>query len=249
MSDPSDVETRYTHHVQAKRALDELIAKLAADGVTRLPAEDQLSRDLRYSRPTIRSALLSLQKEGKIQRLHGRGTFLNRHALSLGANLAEDRTFLSLLTALGHEAGVRNLSIGAVDLPAEDAARLELTGAATACLVRRVFEGSSRPAVYSMDFVPMGLLQAGVDELDGGSSTFEFVRRWTGRPVRYSVVDFTPVSVDEAIGEVLGQPVGSASLLLDHLHIDEHDRPVAVTKAYLNDEMIRFSSVRAYSDV
>lgn len=244
-----DVDARRTHHVQAKRALAELIATLTAAGESRLPAEDQLSRDLRFSRPTVRSALLSLQKEGKIQRLHGRGTFINRHALSIRANLAEDRPFLSLLESLGHEARVRNLSIGEVQLAEHEWQRLELGGPDAACLIRRVFEGSGRPAVYSMDHVPIRFLDADLAELDGGRSTFEFVRRYTDRPVRYSVVDYCPVTVDESISEVLGVRVGAAVMLLDHLHIDEYDRPVAFTRAYLNDELIHFSSVRAYSHV
>lgn len=247
MAERPEVESRRTYHVQAKRALDGLIAKLAADGVTRLPAEDQLSRDLRFSRPTIRSALLSLQKEGKIQRLHGRGTFINRHALSIGANLAEDKPFLSLLESLGHDASVRNLSIGEVALAESEWQRLELGRPDTACLIRRVFEGSGRPAVYSMDHVPIRFLEADLSEVDGGRSTFEFVRRWTARPVRYSVVEYCPVTVDRGISEVLQLPVGTAVMLLDHLHIDEYDRPVAFTRAYLNDDLIHFSSVRAYS--
>lgn len=247
MAEGPEVESRRTHHVQAKRALGGLIAQLTEDGETRLPAEDQLSRDLRFSRPTIRSALLSLQKEGKIQRLHGRGTFINRHALSIRANLAEDRPFLSLLESLGHEARVRNLSIGEVELAEPEWQRLELGQPDTACEVRRVFEGSGRPAAYTVDHVPMRFLEADIGEVDGRRSTFEFVRRWTSRPVRYSVAEFCPVTVDEGIAEVLEVPVGAAVLLLDHLHIDEYDRPVAVTRAYLNDELIHFSSVRAYS--
>lgn len=240
---------RGSYHSQAKHALDELIQKLTADDVRRLPAEDELSEQLRYSRPTVRSALLSLQKEGKIQRLHGVGSFINRHAVGMQANLGEDRPFMSLIASLGHTPSLRTLSMGEVSIPQPQLDRLELTSNQSAWQIRRVFEASSRPAVHSIDLVPVTALTGPQDDLTPGESTFEFVRLWTNSAVRYSVVDICAEAADAEVSTALGVNPGTPLILLDHLHVDGDDNPVALTRAYLNDEILRFSMVRAYLDI
>lgn len=242
-------DPRGSYHSQAKRALDELILTLSRQGTRRLPAEDELSEQLRFSRPTVRSALLSLQKEGKIQRLHGIGSFINRHALGMQANLAEDRPFLTLLEGMGYEAAVRTLSLGEVDIDEVALGRLELDGPQRACAIRRVFEASGRPAVYSTDLVPTAFLTGDVADVDAGKSTFEFVRTWTPRSVRYSVAGLRACSADAQIAAALEVSEGTPLVVLDHLHVDEEDTPIAITQAYVNDEILRFSMIRAYIDI
>ena len=84
---------------QAKESLREAVIRLGGEGRLRLPSETELSRDLGVSRATVRSVLQSLQKEGYIRRLHGQGTFINRHAMGIGPNLAEARAFVDLIAA------------------------------------------------------------------------------------------------------------------------------------------------------
>ena len=101
-----------------KDRLAELVVALAAEGHRRLPPEDRLSAQLAVSRPTIRSALQSLENEGKIQRRHGRGTFINSHSLGIKANLADDRSFVEILEDLGFEGSIRTLGLYAAKVPA-----------------------------------------------------------------------------------------------------------------------------------
>lgn len=232
---------------QVKERLGGLVAELAGRGITRLPPEDQLSVQLRVSRPTVRSALLALQKEGKIQRVHGRGTFINVHAARIRANLAEHVPFLDLLAARGVHATVRTLALGFEPLDAETAERLECEAGSDAFVVRRLFEADGEPAVLSIDFVPAARVLQTAAEVTAGTSTFDFVRRNTHGTVRYSVADLIPVVPDATTSKALRLPRGSAVLTLDHLHIDDDETPIAVTKAYLRDDQLRFSVVRIYT--
>lgn len=231
-----------------KSELRMLIASFVADGHERLPSEEDLSAELEVSRATIRSALLSLQKDGVIQRVHGRGTFINRHALGIRANISQDRPFADLLAELGHDVVVRTDGISIERL----APRVrELTGGrdARACVIRRVFEASGKPAVFAVDFVPLGLLERqNVDGLDGQKSIFDFIRRYTRRQVRYSVAEIVPLLPPKEVVRSLGVSEGNALILLEHTHIDDSDEPVAFTRAYVNDRFVRFSVVRTYTD-
>lgn len=231
---------------QVKERLGRLVAELADRGVTRLPPEDQLSTQLHVSRPTVRSALLALQKEGKIQRVHGRGTFINVYAARMQANLVEHVPFLELLEARGAAVAVRTLAVRVAALDPSCAARLERAAGADAVVVRRVFEADGHPAVLSVDLVPADRLVVAADRIDAGTSTFDFVRRNTNSSVRYSVADLLPAVPDAATAESLQLAAGEPVLVLDHLHIDERESPVAVTKAYIRDDQLRFSIVRIY---
>jgi GntR family transcriptional regulator len=233
---------------QVKTHLRGLIADLAASGAKQLTSEDDLAAHLEVSRATVRSALLSLQKEGLIQRVHGQGTFINRHALAIRANIAQDWPFLELLSELGYAA---TTSVESLELtPAPDAVRshLEMQPAEQACVVVRVFHASDSPAVLCIDYVPARYLKTPVDELRGESSTFSFVREHAGRSVRYSVADLVPVVAEPDVAATLAAPVGQPLLLLRHTHIDEADEPVAFTRAYVNDQYVRFSVVRNYAE-
>jgi len=256
---PKQVGTKSVHSIttgrvrrdtysRAKGQLELLIGRLAAEDQLRLPSEDELAEQLEVSRATVRSALLALQKEGKIQRAHGRGTFINRHALMLQANISQDRPFAALLNELGHNVVVCNVDMRIEQLERDLLEPLELTEIEDACLIERIFMASGKPAVLSIDVVPVSYLLDGTENLEGYESVFEFVRRTTGRQVSYSVADIVPVVATARIASGLQVASGVPLILLRHTHIDQDDRPVAFTWAYINDQVLRFSVVRTYTD-
>ena len=233
---------------QAKLELEQLIGRLVSDNVLRLPSEDELSEQLEVSRATVRSALLSLQKEGRIQRVHGRGTFINRHSYKIQANISQDRPFAALLEELGYDVSVDNVDMHIERLERALLEPLGLDEVEDACLIERIFMASGTPAVLSIDVIPVSYLLGGTENLEGYESVFEFVRRATGRQVRYSVADIVPVVATKKIASRLEIAAGSPLILLRHTHIDQDDRPVAFTRAYINDQILRFSVVRTYTD-
>lgn len=245
---PRDPVRRDTSR-DATLRLRQLVADLAAQGENRLPSEEQLSVDMGVSRATLRSALLALQKEGRVQRVHGRGTFINRHAVGIEANLAEDRPFVDLLRAVGHEPSVTSEVEGLRPLPGPLCRLLDWDEPRAVCTVARVHRASGDPAVFLRDHVPADLLRTAVEDLTGEDSTFAFLRVHAGREVRYSVAEVLPVKADADVARCLALEVGHPLLLLLHTHLDEDDSPLAVTEAYVNHRYLKFSVVRTYTDV
>lgn len=233
---------------QVKERLSEVVERFAAAEEYQLPAEEQLSTMLGVSRPTIRSALLALQKEGKIQRFHGRGTFINKHALRMKANLAEDRPFLFLLEKLGYQASLRTLAIDSVVPAPEVAELLDIEAGQKVCAVDRIFEADGKPAVLSRDHVPLDMLGSPVAELEPGDSTFSFIRENTPGAIQYSIAELIPTVADARTSAQLEVPRKHPMLLIRHLHLDQRQVPIAVTDAVVNDAILRFSIVRTYLD-
>ncbi|MBO0851361.1 MAG: GntR family transcriptional regulator, partial [Pseudonocardia sp.] len=139
---------------QAKSRLRELVVNLGAQGTARLPSEAELSAAMGVSRPTLRSALQSLQEEGRIRRLHGRGTFINRHAVGVRANLGEAGAFLDLLDQEGYQSSMSIVEQRVVPLDAGALASLELPSGETGLRIERIFHADGVPAVHSVDLFP-----------------------------------------------------------------------------------------------
>lgn len=238
-----------THFERAKEDLLDLVARLGEQGASRLPAESQLSQELGFSRPTVRSALLALEIEGKLQRLHGVGTFINRHALGITANLAEDQPFMTLLERLGYEASADILSVETQPLTAERAVVLDAPEGEPACVITRVYRASGEPAVLSRDYVPLRMIKASLSDISPERSTFAFIERWCGRKIRYSVTKIRPTAPGPPTTDLLDLPVESPLLLLDHLHIDNDEEAVCTTEAFVNDDYIVFTVVRTETDL
>jgi GntR family transcriptional regulator len=233
---------------QTKRGLRELVARLGADGELRLPSEAELSAAFGVSRATLRSALLSLQKEGRIRRLHGNGTFVNRHALDISANLAEAGAFVDLLAAAGFDPDVRVTSRRAVPLDADVAAKLEVPAGEHALRVERVFTADGDPAVHSVDHFPLRHFDLDPATADPGQSTFEFVERHLGPPICYSVAEVRPVLPPPPVARALGVGRTHPLLRLTHTHVRADEQAVAVTVAHVNDDYLTFSVIRTYLD-
>lgn len=242
-----------THFGQARAGLERLIGELLHEEGPRLPPEDRLAEMLGFSRPTIRSALLSLQAEGKVHRVHGLGTFINRHAVRTeppSGNLAEDRPFLDVITALGHEASIEILSLSIQRLAPAVLERLaSSTVDAEGVAIERLFRASGRPAVYSRDLVPVSRIVVPHGSLDAARSTFAFLADAAGERVRYSVVRLRAEAATGRVADALGLVSGTPVLALDHLHIDTEDRPLAVTEAFLNQDIVPFSQVRTAGEL
>ncbi len=233
-----------SHFERAKLALEELALRRAAEGSSRLPAEDRLAEETGFSRPTVRSALLALQKEGKVLRQHGVGTFINRHALGIRANLAEDQPFLSVIEQLGYEPTLDIVGLAETPLPDDISARCGLPEGADTIAIDRLFSASDTPAVVSRDYVPTHHLGVPVTEVSAERSTFAFIRRWTPYEVRYSVATLYATDARDDVATMLGVEPGTAVLTMEHRHIDERDEVVGVTVAHVRNDLIRFSIVR-----
>ncbi len=238
-----------SHFEQAKLALEALAQQRAAAGMIRLPAEDRLAEETGFSRPTIRSALLALQKEGKVLRQHGVGTFINRHALGIRANLAEDQPFLSVIEQLGYEPYLDIVRIADEQLPDHITEQAAVGPGSSGIVIDRLFRASDEPAVLSRDHIPTVHLAVEVDEVSAERSTFAFVRRWTPHEVRYSVASIYATEAAGHVAEHLDIPAGTAVLAMEHVHIDERDEVIGITEAFVRNDLIRFSIVRTSTDL
>jgi GntR family transcriptional regulator len=149
---------------------------------------------------------------------------------------------------MGYDATVDSDDIRVDNAPDLVARAFPWTEDSSVCVIRRLIRASGDPAVFCIDYIPMAILPADIAERPNGrQSIFDFLRQVANRQVRYSVAEIVPVVPPDEIAGVLAIPRDQPMMLLQHTHIDKGDQPVAMTKAYVNDRLLRFSVVRTYN--
>ncbi|MBL8852301.1 MAG: GntR family transcriptional regulator [Planctomycetaceae bacterium] len=67
-------------HERVRQLISSQIASGQLEGGDALPSEHEVARTLQIARSTVRQAMSSLEKDGLVRRVHGRGTFVHEHA-------------------------------------------------------------------------------------------------------------------------------------------------------------------------
>lgn len=228
---------------QVKRLLLQIVTTAAERGEAMLPSEEVLCEQLRISRTTLRSALVVLEKEGLIVRVHGRGTFINTRVLDVKPLLNVDQPYLWVIKQLGYEPSMAVLSFGQRSLPEEWADRLGAPGAEVIC-IERLFRANDEAAIYSTDYIPLSHLAETVDRMQPEESVLHFASRWCRRPIAYSTAVLVPALAPDGVWQLFGLDGPQPVLVLDHLHFDRANAPVGLSRAYTNDRLIRWGLVR-----
>ncbi len=143
----SNVAALQRGEVSLYRQLDALLRERILEGGfgpgSRLPSEPGLCAFYGVSRATVRQALDRLERDGLVERVHGRGTFLRRPR---GAEPPRRRrTAWAELIDAAAAAGGRFLRSGSSPAPESAASALGLAPDATAPFFIRVLSGPRQP--------------------------------------------------------------------------------------------------------
>ncbi|GEO26620.1 hypothetical protein AAC03nite_24050 [Alicyclobacillus acidoterrestris] len=244
--------------LMVKQKLRAMILDAVRQGVSKLPSEPDLAHQLGVSRETIRASVAALQKEGIVNRLHGKGTFVNVGAVRQTGNLIEGKPFLTMIEEAGYEATTRAVDMG--QRAFDDASdigdigrrfvRSECMGDGTYRAVKRHFFGDDCPIILAIDFIFRNWSDMEKHDLEPGESIYAMARLNMGEQIAYSVAEILPAIACDYLAGQLHVDVGRPLLLLKHAHYFqlEHN-PVAITCAFVNTGKMKMSIVRTGYDV
>ncbi len=213
---------------------------------TRLPAETELARIMRVSRPTLREATRILSQEGLLDIRHGVGTFVAARTPHLSNALDSMMSLSASIRAAGGEPRVRSLVIEQVAAPRDVSQALELPARTEVVRIRRVRLMDDRPVGLALEYLPLAA-PVTLDAIQGfdGSSLYSFLGQILGLPLLRSEMAVTAVSANAQQSRQLSVRPGLPLLLMRELHFGREDRRVLYSVNYHNSAVVDLTLVRA----
>jgi GntR family transcriptional regulator len=214
-------------------------------GTEKLPPEETLASDLGVSRVTLRHALISLEKEGFVQRRQGIGTLVNRRILQLHARLDVAREFSELIRSHGLEPEARLTGYRHISAGADLALRLQIPPEEVGLQIEKLWLGNGQPLIYCINWVPSSLFKSIPQPADLTEPVFELLGAFCREEVAYQITEVTPQLVDTSLAEHLNLSPGTPLLAFDQVGFNRKDQPILYSKVFHRPDVFRFAVVRS----
>jgi GntR family transcriptional regulator len=191
---------------------------------SKLPNEEALCARFAVSRITLREAVRGLIEDGYVTRRQGAGTFVTQGP-TLRNSLDTNFSYTEYLESIGVRASKEVLDASRIAASDEVIADLNLAPGAEVVVIRRVRIADGKPAIYSIDSLPVDIVDARKDLKAFSRSLYKLLGE-RGHDVDHARAVLAPVIADAELARILQVPVGTP---LQHLKQVDHDtvgRPV-----------------------
>jgi DNA-binding GntR family transcriptional regulator len=206
----------------------------------RLPSEHELSGTLKISNITIKRSLDELRRQGLIQRIQGRGSFVT------GQNrLTFDLPRMFSLTAYTEESGMRPtrriLEMSEQVASPSTAKVLQLSPRSRVIRLVRLRLVDQVPAAVDTSYLPWKPLHDLIHIYNDGLSLYEVMAERYGCEVVKTHDILAPVLIQPFESRALEVPVGTLGVMIERIGFDVSDRPLEFTKMIFRGDTCSFS--------
>jgi GntR family transcriptional regulator len=227
-------------HSQLKAAIDDRIESGEWPPEGQVPSERELCERFRVSRITVRQALHQLVSDGRLIRIHGRGTYvatspLKKELLPL-VGFSED------MQARGQKPGARVLRFEATTASLAVAQALQLSAGEGILVLKRLRLANSRPMALETVHLPEKLFPAFLEENLEDRSLYQLLgQKYGTRPAR-AVQQWQAVSCPAADAKVLEIRKGSPVLQIQRTTFDAQGRPFEYLESFFRGDRYVFQA-------
>ncbi|WP_408954477.1 GntR family transcriptional regulator [Natroniella sp. ANB-PHB2] len=231
-------------YILVKEKIDEKIDDGTFQPGDRLSSEAKLAENFGVSRATLREALRVLEKEGKVNRRQGVGTFITEKLSFFKSGIEELVSITETIEAMGLKAGTIDLEID-LEQPEEDLAQeLDLDEDDKLAVIQRTRTANEEPVAFCKDYLPQKLLPDNFGSEQMTVSLFNYLQQNCNIYITYAVTDIVPVIADGLLAEKLNLSIDTPLLLLKQMHYDDRDNPVLYSKNYFRSDKFEFHVLR-----
>ncbi len=231
-------------YLQVKEALEQWIVNRMRDGSltpgARLPSENELSEKLKISSITIKRALDELRRQGLIQRIQGRGSFV----------VGQKKLMLSLprmfsLTTFTKESGMRParevLEMNDMTASPSVCHHLALPSGARVVHLVRLRLMDKIPVSVETSYLPMEYFPDLITVYNSQLSLYEVMVSRYGHEVVKAHDILGPVLIKPFEANALQIPTGTIGVIVERTSYDARDIPLEFTKMVFRGDLCNFS--------
>lgn len=213
---------------------------------TKLPAEEELSRNLGVSRVTLRRALSDLEQSGLLLRIHGKGTFVNPEALQIKLSMSEGRELKAQILKSGYAARVELVRADRIEADAKLAKALQIELGAPVMEIEKIFYANEHPATVCVDRFPEALLPKPLTHQEQEQTIFDLLRRISGRIIVRDKVEIASATREEmAVESRSSHKMECDSVLMLHsVNYDQNNNPIIFDTEFYDSRYIQFHLMR-----
>jgi len=232
-------------YVQVKEHLASLIDRGEFNTTQRLPSEIELAQKLRVSRNTVRDALLALEREGRLIRRQGLGTFVVSHPVLLQTRIDELPTIPQVIRDNGYEPNMSGLEIRKEAASAYISEKLKIAPGDPVYVVERVYAANDQKAILCRDYLPVQPGYPDIAESDFDGQMLVFLETNYGMRLTHVVATVKAVKAGTRIGGKLGISPDSPLLMFEQVgYSQENPNPIVFTRSYHRSDLISFGVIR-----
>jgi GntR family transcriptional regulator len=248
MTDPNLSDPSQPLYLQVEDTLKEMIEGLVYSPGDQIPAERELSEQLKVSRMTVRRAIENLIHRGLLERRSTNGTFVTRPQVirQVGKDSASGLTHM--LHDEGITPGSRLLSFQGLEANHKVAEKLNLRTGAPVIMIRRARNANGIPFCVETSYLPAVYLPGlSAEDLSNNASLYGILRtRYGINMVKYDeMLKVSYATSEEA--ELLSIEPGKAVLLLSCVVSDQNDRQMEYLVSVNHPERVAFHSMSSMS--
>ena len=232
-------------YLLVKKEIDNRIEKGTYTPGERLPSEAELAEEFGVSRATLREALRVLEKEGKVDRRQGIGTFIAEKRAQFKSGIEELNSLTEMIEARGLEPGTKDIELNLNQQVPQLAKEFEFAENAKMIILHRTRTADGKAVAFCTDYLPHQLLPIGkVKKSYFQGSLFKHLRDECGIYPVYAVADIVPEVADGLLAEKLNLEKGASILLLSQMYYDDCDNPILYSKNYFRSDKFKFHVMR-----
>jgi GntR family transcriptional regulator len=224
-------------YFQLEQALRSMIASGSWPPGTLICSERTLMQAVGVSRATVRQAIGNLIREGLLERVHGRGTFVARPKLE--QEMRSVYSFAEQMGARGLELEDRLLQRHRVPASDELAVLLAVAPGAPLIHIKRVRSLGGTPLMLDSSYVPYHLCPGLLTE-PFESPMYRMLTDRYGLPPVHCTDVLEPVLADDAQAHLLEIAPGDPLMFLERVTYTTGDVPLHVARNYIPGSRCRF---------
>ncbi len=210
----------------------------------RLPSEDSLAHLFSVSRPTVRSALQLLEKEGIISKRHGSESLVNRSCLNLNVRIDDAIAYVDMIAACGQKPSVLSHSFEKVTFRHGVAKRLQLSDGAVGYEMSKIIAGDGNPLISTREYIPEEAFRKLPDAGDFPMDIFKLSDEFLIQPISYTITTISSFSHQEEISKLMDLKEIDNFIKLTEQHFGPDNKPVAYSENVIRDRLLKLQFVR-----